>query len=141
MRGKNNEPAVQLAHADYEALAAFRHALRRFLNFSGLAARSAGVSPQQHQALLAIKGFPGRRPASVGELAARMELRHHSAVGLVDRLVRRLLVRRVPDPVDRRCVRLHLTRRGDALLRRLSAAHREELRRIGPGLRRILNRL
>jgi DNA-binding MarR family transcriptional regulator len=141
MRKKVDDRSARLAHADYEALAVFRYALRRFLNFSGAAARSAGVSPQQHQALLAIKGFPSRHPASMGELAGRMDLRHHSAVGLVDRLVRRRLVRRAPDPVDRRCVRLHLTRQGEARLRRLSAAHHEELRRIGPGLRRILNKL
>jgi DNA-binding MarR family transcriptional regulator len=141
MRKKNRDQAAQLAPADYEALAVFRYALRRFLNFSGAAARAAGMSPQQHQALLAIKGFPSRHPASIGELAGRMDLRHHSAVGLVDRLVRRGLVRRAADPVDRRCVRLHLTRQGEALLGRLSATHREELRRIGPGLRRILGKL
>ena len=75
-----------IVKADYEALAAFRHALREFLDFSQEAARRAGLTPQQHQALLAIKGYPGREVVTVSELAERLLLRHHSAVGLLDRL-------------------------------------------------------
>ena len=129
------------ATPDYEALAAFRYTLRRFLGFSGAAARGAGLSPAQHQALLAIKGFPGGGPVSVGDLAERLDLRHHSAVGLVDRLARRRLVRRTADPVDRRRVRLALTAAGERILEGLSAVHGEELRRLGPELRRLLRRL
>jgi DNA-binding MarR family transcriptional regulator len=127
--------------AEYQALAAFRHALRRFLEFSTAAARAAGLPPQQHQALLAIKGFPGRDPMSVGELATQLCVRPHSAVGFVDRLARRGLVRRVPSKDDRRRVQVRLTVRGDALLARLSAAHRDELRRLGPVLRQTLEQI
>ncbi|MBP6506771.1 MAG: MarR family transcriptional regulator [Opitutaceae bacterium] len=122
----------------YELLAALRHALSRFLHFSQAEARAAGLTPRQHQALLALKGFPDRTAASVGELAARLHLRHHSAVGLVDRLVHRQLVRRVPSRQDRRRVDLRLTARGEALIRRLSATHLRELRQLGPELHRLL---
>ncbi|MEO6753630.1 MAG: helix-turn-helix domain-containing protein, partial [Chthoniobacteraceae bacterium] len=77
----------RLSKSQYEVLAAFRFALRRFLRFSEDAATAAGITPQQHQALLAIKGFPARDRVTVGELAERLQIRHHSAVGLIDRLV------------------------------------------------------
>ena len=127
--------------AEYQALASFRHTLRRFLEFSTAAARTAGLPPQQHQALLAIKGFPGRDPMSVGELATQLCVRPHSAVGFVDRLALRGLVRRVPARDDHRRVQVRLTARGEALLARLSAAHRDELRRIGPELRQALEKI
>jgi DNA-binding MarR family transcriptional regulator len=107
--------------------------------FSEQAAQTAGIPPQQHQALLAIKGFPGRDRVTVGELAALLHLRHHSAVGLVDRLVSRRLVTRVPAPEDRRRVHVMLTARGEALIRTLSAVHLEELRRLGPKLRSLID--
>jgi DNA-binding MarR family transcriptional regulator len=138
---KTRSPARRGARPDYQALAAFRYALRRFLGFSAAAARKSGLSSPQHQALLAIKGFPAGGVISVGELAERLLLRHHSVVGLVDRLVRRGLVRRTPDPADRRRVHVRLTPRGEALLERLSAAHRDELRRLGPEMRRLLQKL
>ncbi|HTX66950.1 MAG TPA: MarR family winged helix-turn-helix transcriptional regulator [Opitutaceae bacterium] len=128
-----------LTRNEYEALAAFRHALRRFLAFSARAARAAGLSPQQHQALLAVKGAGGR--PTIGALAAQLERRHHSAVGLVDRLARRGLARRERSAADRREVRVVLTVRGERLLAGLSAAHRDELRRVGPALRALLVRL
>lgn len=127
---------ITLAH--YRTLAALRHALRRFLRFSQEAAHGAGIPPQQHQALLAIKGFPDRDYVSVRELADHLHVKHHSAVGLVDRLVRRGLVRRRASATDRRQVEIRLTARGEALLRRVSTAHLEELRRIRPELRRIV---
>jgi DNA-binding MarR family transcriptional regulator len=127
--------------AEYQALAAFRHALRRFMEFSAAAARAAGLPPQQHQALLAIKGFPGRDPMSVGELATQLCVQPHSAVGFVDRLARRGLVRRVSSKDDHRRVQVRLTPRGDALLARLSATHRDELRRVGPELRQALKEI
>jgi DNA-binding MarR family transcriptional regulator len=127
--------------AEYQALAAFRHALRRFLEFSTAAARAAGLPPQQHQALLAIKGFPGGDPVSVGDLAVQLCVQPHSAVGFVDRLARRGLVRRVPAKDDHRRVQVRLTVRGEALLARLSVAHRDELRRIGPELRQALDKI
>ena len=129
-------PKITVAH--YRTLAALRHALRRFLHFSQETAHSAGIPPQQHQALLAVKGFPDRDYASIRELAEHLHVKHHSAVGLVDRLARRGLVRRQPSATDRRQVEIRLTARGEALLRRISAAHLEELRQIRPELRRIL---
>jgi DNA-binding MarR family transcriptional regulator len=122
----------------YQTLAAFRHALRRFLLFSQSAARSAGIPPQQHQALLSIKGYPGGDQVPMGELAAMLHLRHHSVVGLINRLERRRLVRRRPSHDDRRRVDVVLTAQGEALILRLSAAHLEELRQLGPELRRLL---
>jgi DNA-binding MarR family transcriptional regulator len=127
-----------IAKRHYEQLAALRHALRRFLAFSQAAAQGEGLRPQQHQALLAIKGFPGRNHASVGELAERLQLRHHSAVGLVNRLADRGLIARFPSRVDRRRVDVRLTSKGEAVIARLSAAHLEELRRLGPELGRAI---
>lgn len=125
----------------YQTLATLRRALREFLHFSQEAARSAGIPPQQHQALLAIKGFPGREYVSVRELATQLQVKHHSAVGLVDRLTRRGFVKRKMSAADRRLVEIHLTARGQALIRRLSAAHLEELRRIRPQLRGVFDLL
>lgn len=133
--------ARALAQADYETLSDLRYLIRRFAAFSEAAARSAGLTPQQHQALLAIRGFPGSGRATIGELAERLSLRPHSVVGLVDRLVSKGLLRRHVDRADRRRVRLGLTRRSEALLARLSLAHREELRRLAPLLRGLLARL
>ena len=131
-------PRSGLAKSHYEMLAALRHALRRFQVFSRDAARAAGLAPQQHQALLAIKGFPGRDFVSVGELADRLQLRHHSAVGLVNRLVQRQLVRRTPSATDRRRQEVSLTASGEKLLGKLSVAHLKELRQLRPELRQLL---
>ena len=124
----------QLSKSQYEMLAAFRYALRQFLHFSEEAAHAAGITPQQHQALLAVKGFPGRDCVTVGELAERLQLRHHSAVGLVDRLVAERLMARSPSARDSRQVCVQLTLRGENVLGRLSSAHKEQLKRIAPGL-------
>jgi len=131
----------KLSQAQYENLAAFRYSLRQFLRFSEEAAYLAGVTPQQHQALLAIKGFPGRNAVTVGELAERLQLRHHSAVELVDRLVDLRLVAREQSAVDRRQVHVQLTAHGEQTLDKLSSAHEEQLRRIGPKLKVILDQL
>jgi DNA-binding MarR family transcriptional regulator len=130
-----------LDKAQYETLAAFRYALRQFLRFSEEAAQAAGVTPQQHQALLAIKGFPGRDRVTVGELAERLQLRHHSAVGLIDRLEAEKLVLREPSESDRRQVLIQLTSRGENVLAKLSSSHREQLKRIGPEMRQLLEQL
>lgn len=130
-----------LATADYETLSELRYLMRRFAAFSEAEARSAGLTPQQHQALLVIRGFPGSRRATIGDLAERLGLRPHSAVGLVDRLASKGLLRRHVDRADRRRVRLGLTRRSQALLAGLSLAHRDELRRLAPLLRGLLARL
>jgi DNA-binding MarR family transcriptional regulator len=129
---------ARITKSHYELLAELRHALRRFQRFSREAARATGLTPQQHQALLAIKGFPGRDYASVGELAERLQVQHHSAVGLVDRLVRQGLARRVSSTLDRRRVEVRLSAKGEAKIERLSAAHLQELRQLGPGIRSLL---
>jgi DNA-binding MarR family transcriptional regulator len=125
----------------YENLATFRYALRQFLRFSEEAVLAVGLTPQQHQALLAIKGFPGRETVTIGELAERLQIKHHSAVGLVDRLVSQSLVMRQPATDDRRQVFLCITPHGTRLLERLTVAHKTELRRVGPILKQLLEHL
>ena len=131
----------KLGKTQYETLAAFRYALRKFLHFSEAAAQTAGVTPQQHQALLAIKGFPGRDQVTVGELAERLQLRPHSVVGLIDRLAAEKLVARTPSNEDRRQVLIQLTKRGEETLEKLSSLHQNQLQRIGPELSLLLERL
>jgi DNA-binding MarR family transcriptional regulator len=126
---------------DYQTLAGFRFLLRRFLGFSESAARSAGLKPQQHQALLAIKGFPGGAEVTIHDLAAQLCIRHHSAVELVDRLVESGLVVRRHDPADRRRVLLDLTVAAERRLADLSATHLDELRRLRPALMEIFDLL
>jgi len=131
----------RLAKADYATLAEFRYLLRQFSAFSEDAARDAGLTAQQHQALLAIKGFPGREAATIGELAERLNLKHHSVVGLVDRLAGRGLIHREHDKADRRRVIVLLTPRAETLLLGLSLVHRDELRRLAPMLRELLEKV
>jgi len=131
----------KLLKTQYETLAAFRYSLRKFVHFSEQAAETAGITPQQHQALLAIKGFPGRDYVTVSELAERLQLRHHSTVGLIDRLEAEKLVARRPSHEDRRQVLIHLTNLGERTLEKLSAVHNEQLKRIGPELSLLLEQL
>jgi DNA-binding MarR family transcriptional regulator len=119
---------------DYKALADFRYEIRGFLNFSEGAARAAGIEPQQHQALLAIKGQPLEWETTVGILAERLQIRHHSAVELSRRLEANRWIRRLRRGADRREVQLVVTPRGERLLARLSLSHRNELRTAGPRL-------
>jgi DNA-binding MarR family transcriptional regulator len=130
-----------LSPDDYQALAEFRYQLRRFLRFSEQAARFASLEPQQHQLLLAIRGAPSGKQPSVGELAERLQLQHHSTVELIDRTVERGLLERRRDSEDLRRVLIHLTRQGEAVLERLSVLHRTELRTTGPALVRALEAL
>ncbi len=111
------------------------------MGFSEEAAREAGLSARQHQALLAIYGFPGREHLTMGELAERLHVRHHSAVGLVDRLCARGLLRRRRDPLDRRRVQVELSTKGRSSLSALSLSHHDELRRLAPVLKRLLTQL
>lgn len=129
-----------LTKADYELLAEFRYTLRTFLGFSEAAATRHGVSPQQYQALLAIEGFPGRNWVSIGELAEKIRIAHHSAVGLVNRMVAVGLVVRTPSQEDRRRVQVALTAQGLAVLEKLYRVHQEELRSVGPQLIGLLRR-
>lgn len=119
---------------DYRALAEFRYQIRRFLRLSEDAARQAGLEPQQHQLLLALKGAtPGPAP-TIGWLAERLQLQHHSVVGLVDRLVRRGLIERHRDPADQRRARVTLTAEGEEVLHGLSLFHQREIRSRAPAL-------
>jgi DNA-binding MarR family transcriptional regulator len=119
-----------LTKEDFEALARFRFGIRRYLRFSEETVRRHGVTPQQYQLMLALKGFPGRDWAMVREVADRLQLRHHSVVELINRAQSQGLVQRATDPDDARAVRVLLTDEGDRVLGRLSALHRDELRRM-----------
>jgi len=131
----------RIQKAEYERLASFRYALRQFLRFSEKAARANNLTPQQHQALLAIKGFPGRERITLGELAERLQIRHHSTVELVNRLeIQRFVVREQAEE-DRRQVYVALTPSANEILEQLAAVHKEELRRIGPQLHLLLQDL
>jgi DNA-binding MarR family transcriptional regulator len=125
-------PRSRPSQSDYSALAEFRYVLRRFLDFSEKAARKAGLTPRQHQALLVIKGYRGGEPISVGDLAERLVIHHHSAVELANRLVESGLVARLQDENDQRRVLLSLTELANERLEALSGAHLDELSRIGP---------
>jgi DNA-binding MarR family transcriptional regulator len=126
-----------ISDAEYQALASFRRELRRFLRFSEDAARAAGLSPQQHQLLLAIRGHQGDSPPTVGELADALQVKHHSMVGLVNRTVQAGYLRREPSLVDQRTVHVVLTPQGEEILQALTVAHRSEHQQ----LRRVLHRL
>ena len=127
-----------LSLADYRALAEFRYQIRKFLYFSEGQARAYGLEPQQHQLLLAVQGIPPGKKPTIGELAARLRLRHHSTVELVNRLEALGAVIRARSDQDRRQVIVQLTRSGASLLRKLSLAHRHELETSGPELARAL---
>lgn len=133
--------STAITKIEYEVLAEFRYTLRRFLHFSKNAAEEVGVTPQQHQALLAIMGFPDREKITIGELAERLQIRHHSAVGLVNRLETENLIDRTPALNDRRQVFISLTGHGLSVLEQLSNTHREELRLLAPQLRLLLERI
>ena len=126
---------------DYENLAEFRYALRCFLHFSENAAETAGLTMQQHQVLLFIIGYPGREQVTIGELAGRLQIRHHSAVGLVNRLEEQGLVERIHNNEDRRQVFISLTEKGVGVLKGLASMHREELRHLGPQLCTMLEQI
>jgi DNA-binding MarR family transcriptional regulator len=122
------KPSARAPRVDYRALADFRYEIRRFLRVSEDAAREAGMEPQQHQLLLALAGAPPDAEPTVAYLAERMQLQHHSVVGLIDRLEARRLVERRRDPADHRRAMVSLTPAGKAILFKLSITHQEELR-------------
>ena len=131
-----------LKRTEYEALAAFRHSLRRFLAFSENNARNVGLTPQQHQALLSIKaGYEGRQSINVGELAAHLLIEKHSAAELVDRLEDASLVKRGKSKTDRRVVMLTVTPKGEKLLSALSQDNLRELRMAAPIITSLVKRL
>lgn len=124
---------------DYRAMAELRYEVRRFLRFSENAARAAGLEPQQHQLLLALKGLPAGMRPTITVLAERLQIQHHSAVELVDRLASRRLIRRYRSRTDKRQVFVRLTEGGEEVLRKLSLHHLHELKSRGPALARVLN--
>ena len=124
---------------DYRRLLAFRSGLRRFLATSDSQARAAGLTPAQHQLLLAVRGHPGARGPTVGEAASHLLISHNATVQLVDRAQAAGLVERVSDPDNWRVVRLRLTPTGMARLRDLSALHLSELARLEPAVRALGN--
>ncbi|HEY1282463.1 MAG TPA: MarR family transcriptional regulator [Acidimicrobiales bacterium] len=132
---------VRLGDREYRELLAFRTGLRRFLRWSDEQAASAGLTGQQHQLLLAIRGHEGPGQPTIGDVAEHLLLRHHSAVELVDRAEQGGLVQRVVDDEDRRVVRLDLTGKGRRLLDRLTAVHLEELARLAPVIARLADGL
>jgi DNA-binding MarR family transcriptional regulator len=127
-----------MSSVEFRALAEFRYQIRLFLNSSEQAARAAGLEPQQYLFLLALRGLPPGREATIRELAERMQLRHHSVVELVDRLERQQLLRRERSRTDRRQVIVHLTPRGEKILSRLARQRIAELRTAAPALVRAL---
>lgn len=127
--------------AEYQVLADFRRTLRRFLHFSEAAASGAGLTPQQYQALLAIRGAPDPGQVTVGALAETLHIQHHSAVGLVDRLVSQQLVERRQSTSDRRNVYVALAPSGLETLARLSVVHKAELRQLSPQIIRLMQSL
>jgi DNA-binding MarR family transcriptional regulator len=127
-----------LSLEEYRSLADFRYQIRQFLGFSEEQVRAAGMEPQQHQLLLAIKGLPDGAMATIGELAGRLQLKHHSTVELVNRLEKLGYVAREASEQDRRQVIVHLTHSGAGILRKLSIAHHQELEIAGPRLAKAL---
>ena len=141
MKLRRAERRFRLTTADYAQLAGFRQALRGFLRFSEDAASEAGLTSQHYQAMLVLRGCSEGERVTVGDLARHLLIKHNSAVGLVDRLVREKLVVREPSSTDRRKVELRLTGRGRQVLAKLAGVHRRELQRIGPLLTRFFAQL
>ena len=135
---KKAERLYQLETADYARLARFRHALREFLRFSEDAAAGVGLTSQHYQAMLFLRACPEGGSVTIADLAHELLIKHNSAVGLVDRLVRERLVARESSSEDRRKVELRLSGRGRQVLAKLAAMHREELQRAGPLLTRVI---
>ena len=138
---KRAEAQFELSTLDYAQLASFRHALREFLRFSEAAAAQEGLTSQHYQAMLILRGWPDGLPISINDLAHQLLIKHNSAVGLVDRLANERLVVREASTVDRRKVELRLSPRGRQVLAKLAAMHRDELRRIGPIMKRFFSEL
>ena len=133
--------AEPLTESQYRSLAQFRHALRRFQRFSEEAARTAGLTPSQHQLLLAVRGFEGPSAPSMTEIGEALQLQLHSAGELVARAEANGLVERAPDAADRRRTLVHLTTEGNSKLEGLSFQHRDELRRFRREMNDVLREL
>jgi DNA-binding MarR family transcriptional regulator len=136
-KAETDVPAI--TRADYAELAAFRKALRKFLRFVEEGARDSGLTPQQHQVLLAIRGFTDRDWASVGEIADSLQLEHNTTVGLIDRCHLAGLVERTRDTEDRRVVKVSLTPAGEKVLEHLTRRNLNEIRALGKLTRELKN--
>ena len=128
---------MTLIRSDFERLLALRTSLRRFLHWSEHQAKAAGITPAQHRLLLAIKGHPDPAGPTIGDVANHLVLRHHSAVGLIDRAAAAGLVTRAPDRANNSTVRVALTDTGDEKLDDLTEAHLEELEHLAPAMRSL----
>ena len=126
---------------NFKAMAELRYQIRRFLRFSENAARQAGIEPQQHQLILAVRGLPDALKPTIGVLAERMQLQHHSTVELIDRLVERGFLFRLRSTDDKRQVLVKLTHNGEEFLKRLSLHHLQELQSAGPTFVKVLQSL
>ena len=133
-KAPHSQPAEPDGLPSLHQLAEFRYRLRKFLRFSERAARSKGLTPQQHQLLMGVAGFTGRGWATIGELAEFLQERHNAVVGLVQRAEGRGLVRKDRATDDRRVVRVRLLAKGESLLTRLTELHRKELGRFQLGI-------
>lgn len=133
--------SVNMTKTEYENLAELYYTLRLFLRFSAVNAREFGLTSQQFQAVLAVKRFTGHQQITVGILADCMQIKHHSAVGLVDRLVAENLILRSPAPDDHRKVLLSLTEHGNSTLEKLARHNREELHQLSAQLSLLLERI
>jgi len=132
---------MTLDQSDFEHLLELRTGLRRFLRWSEDQARAAGLTAAKHQLLLAIKGHPSPSGPTIGEIADHLVLRHHSAVGLVDRAVQDGLVQRNPDPASKSVVRVTLTATGAAKLDALAEAHVQEIAHLAPAMQTLWRQL
>ncbi|MBV8841873.1 MAG: MarR family transcriptional regulator [Bryobacterales bacterium] len=128
-----------LSCGEYRDLAEFRRQIRKFIHFSEAVAKTHGLEPQQHQLLLAVHGLPEGVKPTIGEIASRLFIQHHSAVELVNRLEATGAIARKAGPEDKREVWIALTAAGRAILHKLALAHRNELERSGPELAKALN--
>ncbi len=131
----------QIDPSDYQALAEFRYQIRRFVRFSEDAARNAGLQPQQHQLMLAIKGRPSDGATRIAYLAERLQIQHHSTVELIDRLVKKGMLKRARGSEDRREVHVELTAKGERVLDELTRYTRAEIRTAAPALVVTLRKL
>ena len=127
---------------DYVALGAFRYAMRKFLRFSkDVLAAQAKLTPEQYEALLAIKASSRSDGMTIGEISERLQVKHHTAVSLLDKLEARKLATRKRAATDRRNVNVQITKGGASLLARLAAIHRRELQRLSPEIINALRRM
>lgn len=139
MKDDVQQNLTMISEDDYRLLTAWRDTLRDFMTASKRILKQAGVTANEYQGLLVIRLRTQQQPLSMGELARHLRIRNNSAVSLVNRMARQVLVRRVPSGQDSRVVHLRLTAKGEGMLRKLVDAHRRELDRIAPSLRNILS--